>query len=92
MEKPRELVDHEVAQSPVFQDLLERAKATGQSLVSYHGMLFAITAVEDITHTFSSEELKEFAKDFAAADDRENYLTVQQALARHKQRGDRSHG
>lgn len=91
VEKPRELVDREVQQSPILQDLLERARATGQSLVSYHGMVFAITAVEDITHTFTEEELKEFAADYAAADQPDNHLTVEQALARYRQRVQR-HG
>jgi len=91
VEKPRELIDQEVAQSPVLQDVLERAKTSGQSLISYHGVVFAITPVEDITHTFSPEELRDFASDFAAADDPDNHLTVDQAVARHKQRVQR-HG
>ncbi|HEY3366746.1 MAG TPA: hypothetical protein VGK74_16975 [Symbiobacteriaceae bacterium] len=86
MEKPHELMDNQVEQSPVLQALLERAKANGQSLVAYHGIVFAITPVEDITHTFTPEELKEFAADFAAADEPDNYLTVEQALVRHRQR------
>ncbi len=86
MEKPRELVDTEVEQSPVLQDLLERARASGQSLVSYHGVVFIITPVADITHTFTPEELEQFASDFAAADEPDNYLTVDQALARYRQR------
>lgn len=86
MEKPHELMDNEVEQSPVLQALLERARANGQSLVAYHGIVFAITPVEDITHTFTPEELKEFAADFAAADEPDNHLTVEQALVRHRQR------
>lgn len=86
VEKPRELVDKEIEQSPVLQDLLEQARSRGHSLVSYHGMVFAITPVEDITHTFSPEELKEFLLDFAEADKPDNHLTVEQALARYKQR------
>lgn len=91
VEKPRELVDKEVEQSPVLQDLLDRARVSGQSLVSYHGIVFAITPVEDITHTFTPEELKEFALDFAAADEPDNHLTVEQALVRYRQRASR-HG
>lgn len=60
MEKPGELIDEEVEQSPVLQDVLERAKTSGQSLTSYHGAVFAIVAVEDITHTFTPEELRDF--------------------------------
>ena len=84
MEKPRELVDREVQNSPVLQDLLEHARANGESLVSYQGVVFAITPVDDITHTFTPEELKEFAEDYAAADDPANQLTVEQALARYR--------
>lgn len=91
MEKPRELLEKEVEQSPVFQELLQRAKVNGQSLISYHGILFAITPLEDITSTFTPEEAREFASDFAAADDPANHLTVDQAVARHKQRSQR-HG
>lgn len=81
MEKPGELIDEEVEQSPVLQDVLERAKTSGQSLTSYHGVVFAIVAVEDITHTFTPEELRDFASDFAAADDPDIHLTVDQALS-----------
>lgn len=91
MEKPHELMENELEQSPVLQALLERAKANGQSLVTYRGMVFAITPVEDITHTFTPEELKEFAADFTAADEPDNLLTVEQALVRHRQRS-RRHG
>lgn len=86
MEKPRELMEEEVQQSPVLQDLLERARACGQSLITYHGLVFAITPVEDITHTFTPEELKEFELDFAAADDPANHLTVEEAIERNRQR------
>lgn len=90
-EKPRELMDREVQDSPVLLDLLERARESGQTLVTYQGTIFAITPVEDITHTFTPKELKEFASDFAAADDPENHLTVEQALVRYRQRVQR-HG
>lgn len=86
MEKPHELMDNEVEQSPVLQTLLERARANGQSFVAYNGIVFAITPVEDITHTFTPDELKEFAADFAAADQPDNHLTVEQALVRYRQR------
>jgi hypothetical protein len=86
VEKPRKLFDTEIEQSPVLQDLLEQARSSGQSLVSYQGIVVAIMPVEDITHTFTPEELKEFAEDFAVADDPTNHLTVEQALARYRQR------
>lgn len=91
MEKPRELVEEEVRQSPVLHELLEQARASGQSLITYHGVVFSITPVEDISHTFTVEELREFAADYAAADNPSNHLTVEQALARHRQRV-RRHG
>lgn len=91
VEKPRELVDQEVEQSPVLQDLLEHARASGHSLLSYRGIVFAITPIEDLTHTFTPEELKEFALDYDAADEPDNHLTVEQALARYRQRV-RRHG
>ncbi|HWI62902.1 MAG TPA: hypothetical protein VNT75_13735 [Symbiobacteriaceae bacterium] len=90
-EKPRELMDREVQDSPVLLDLLERARESGQTLVTYQGTIFAITPVEDITHTFTPEELEEFAAHYAAAEDPENHLTVEQALARYRQRV-RRHG
>jgi len=58
---------------------------------AHQGTIFAISPVGDITHTFTSEELEEFAAHYAAADDPENHLTVEQALARYIQRV-RRHG
>jgi len=86
MNKPHELMDNEVEQSPVLQALLERARASGQLLVAYRGIVFSITPVEDLTHTFTPEELKEFAADYTAAEEPSNHLTVEQALIRHQQR------
>ena len=91
MEKPRELIDEEVQQSPLLRDLFERARVRGQSLVNYHGVVFAITPVEDITYTFTPQEIKEFASAYAEADDPANHLTVEQALTRHRHRP-RHHG
>lgn len=86
MEKPRELIDAEVQQSPILQDLLEQARSCGQTVFAYNGVLFALAPIEDITHTFSIEELKEFALDYAAADDPTTHLSAEQALARYRQR------
>lgn len=86
MEKPRVLVEEEVRQSPVLKQMLEQARARGQSLITYHGVIFSITPVEDISHAFTTEELREFAADYAAADNPLNHVTVEQALARHRQR------
>ena len=89
MGKPRELLDKEVEQSPLLQDLLEQARISGHFFISYHGVIFAIAPVEDITRTFTPKELEEFASDYAAADEPANHLTVEQALARFSQRNRR---
>jgi hypothetical protein len=84
MEKPRQLRQEEISANPLLWDLLERAKAGTESVISFGGVTVIVQPVEDITHTFTAQELKEFAEDYAAADDEEQMLTVEQAMALHR--------
>ena len=89
MEKARQLRREEVQANPLLQDLLERAKAGGEAVISYEGLTLVLQPVEDITHTFSPEELEQFKRSYAAAENPENRFTVEQAMARFRSRTNR---
>lgn len=86
MEKARELRKDELKANPLLQDLLERAKVGGEQLITYEGLTLVLQPVEDITHTFSPEELEQFKRAYAAADDPSNRFTADQALSRFRGR------
>jgi hypothetical protein len=86
MEKARELRQDEVKANPLLQDLLERAKAGGEQVITYEGVTLVLQPVEDITHTFSPEELERFRRAYAASEDPSNRFTAEQALSRFRGR------
>lgn len=81
MEKARQLLKEEVQASPPLRDLIEKAKAGGESIITYEGVTILCRPLEDITHTFIAEERKEFIADYLAADEDEP-LSVEEAMAR----------
>lgn len=87
--KPRELRPEELQANPLLLDLLERARAGGELVVTYQGMTIVLQAVEDITHTFSPEELERFTSDYTAAEDPANRFTAEEALERFRKRSPR---
>jgi hypothetical protein len=86
MEKARELRQDEVKANPLLQDLLERAKAGGEQVITYEGLTLILQPIEDITHTFSPEELERFKQAYAAAEDPSNRFTAAEALVRFRAR------
>lgn len=86
MEKVRKLRQDEVKANPLLQDLLEQAKAGGEQIITYEGLILVLQPVEDITHTFTPEELEQFRRAYAAADDTSNRFTADQALSRFRER------
>lgn len=86
MEKARTLRQDEVRANPLLEELLERAKAGGEQVITYEGLTLLLQPVEDITQTFSPAELERFKRAFAAAEDPGNRFTAAEALARFKRR------
>lgn len=89
MEKARELRQDEVKANPLLHDLLERARAGSEPVITYEGMTLVLQPVEDITHTFSPEELERFKRSYASAEDTGNRYTAEQAMARFRGRSTR---
>lgn len=89
MEKARQLRREELQANPLLQDLLERAKAGGEAVISYEGLTLVLQPVEDITHTFSPDELERFKRSHAAAERPANRFTAEQAIARFRSRNNR---
>lgn len=86
MEKARVLRQDEVKANPLLQDLLERAKAGGEQVITYEGLTLVLQPVEDITHTFDPVELERFRRAYAAAEDPSNRFTADQARSRFRGR------
>lgn len=80
MEKARTVKQDEIQQRPLLRDILERAKGGAPSVLTYDGVTVAVVPVEDITSTFSEEELREFLLGWAEAEEPEELLTKEEAL------------
>jgi hypothetical protein len=80
MGKLREINQNEA--NPVLADLINQAKVDGHLVLRYEGATYALMPVEDLTHTFTDEELKEFALAWAEAEEPTKQLTSEQALQR----------
>lgn len=80
MEKARTVKQDEIQQRPLLRDILERAKGGVPSVLTYDGVTVAVVPVEDITSTFSEEELREFLLGWAEAEEPEELLTKEEAL------------
>lgn len=89
MEKARELRKEDVKANPLLQDLLERAKAGNEPVITYEGLTLILQPVEDITNTFTPEDLERFRRAYSAAEDVNNRFTADQALARFRGRSKR---
>lgn len=89
MEKARELRQEEVKANPLLRDLLERARAGGEQVITYEGLTLVLQPVEDITQTFEPEDLERFKRAYAAAEDSSNRFTADQAIARFRTRSPR---
>lgn len=86
MEKASELRPEELQANPLLQDLLERARAGGEPVLRYQGLTVVLQPVEDITHTFSHEDLARFAENYRAAENPSNRLSAAEAIARFQRR------
>lgn len=91
MAKARELLHEDLQANPLLRDLLESARVSGEQIVRYQGLTVLLQPVEDITHTFSQEELQDFIKAYDAAEDPAKRLTAAEALARFKSKANK-HG
>lgn len=80
MQRARTVKQEEVQQSPLLQEILQRAKGGTPSVLSFEGITVAVVPVEDITHTFSEEELRDFLLGWAEAEDPDELLTKEEAL------------
>lgn len=74
MAKAHRLTREAVQASPALRDVLEDAES-GRLVISYEGKTWVLLPVEDITHTFTPDELQEFKAAYAEAEDPENQLT-----------------
>lgn len=91
MEKLRQLPRDEVKGSPVLHDVLEEAKAGGESFFTYEGATFILQPVEDLTQKFSPERFEHFIKAYNAAADPANRFTEEEAMVRFRQRRSARH-
>lgn len=90
MERTRELRQEDLKANPLLQDLLELARAGGEPMVRYQGVTVVLHPIEDITHTFTPEELERFAENYKSTEDPSNRLTAAEALARFRGRSRRN--
>lgn len=74
MAKAHRLTKEIVQASPALKDVLEEARS-GLLVLSYEGKTWVLQPVEDITHTFTPDELREFKAAYAEAADPKNHLS-----------------
>ncbi len=80
MHRARKVRQEEVQQSQILQEILQRAKGGAPSVLAFEGITVAVVPVEDITETFSEEELRAFLLGWAEAEDTDELLTKDEAL------------
>lgn len=81
MHRARTVKQAEVQQSPLLQEILQRAKGGSPSVLSFEGITVAVVPVDDITHTFSEAELRDFLLGWAEAEDTNELLTKEEAVS-----------
>lgn len=59
---------------------MQRAKGGSPSVLSFEGITVAVVPVEDITNSFSEEELRDFLLGWAEAEDPDEVLTREEAF------------
>lgn len=70
--------------APELLAALEQAEPSDEVVISYRGRFYALTPLEDITHTSTPKELDDFRLSYKEADDPATHLTPEQALAEHR--------
>lgn len=86
MHETRKVKKEELQQSPLLQEILQQAKGGAPSILSFEGVTVAVVPVEDITGTFSDQELREFLLGWAEAEESDELLTAEEAQALARER------
>lgn len=79
MAKAHRLTKEVVQASPALKNVLEEARS-GLLVLSYEGQTWVLQPVEDITLTFTPDELREFKTAYAEAEDPKNHLTDEEMI------------
>lgn len=80
MRRARTIKQEELSQSELLRDILDQARKGAPSVLNYDGVTVAVVPVEEITASFSDEELREFLLGWTEAEETDELLTKDEAL------------